>query len=125
MAIRIYTHEPPHRLLQRIKFLIDQGQIDDWSYDSAGDFTHSAEHLRNKAWFRAEVREGTLRLTLIGSKSAQVSRSVYSAYHGDFIQTLFMQLNEMFTSVLCWTEEASLLVSRIDHHGPPARPTDS
>jgi hypothetical protein len=125
MAIRIYTNEPPKRLLEKIRLLIGRGQITDWSYDHSGDFTHTAEHLKSKAWLRAEILDGTLRLILIGPRDADMSRAVYSAYHGAFVQMLFTHLPDMFTSTLCWAEEALLLEPLSGHRERPRRPINS
>lgn len=54
MAIYIKT-ENPQRLVDRIKECIDNHSIDTWIYDSDGDFTHSVEQWKFRAWIRPTV----------------------------------------------------------------------
>lgn len=42
MAVYIKTNKP-QELLDELKDFINKGTIDTWSYDSDGDFTHSAK----------------------------------------------------------------------------------
>ena len=67
MSIRIYT-DKPDTLVQKVKKLIDQNHIDTWTYDKEGDFTHSVQQFRNKAWLRPETTEDGLRMKVIKPK---------------------------------------------------------
>ena len=42
MAVRAMTSDA-QRLLDKIKEQIDEGHIDTWAYDGAGDFTHTPD----------------------------------------------------------------------------------
>ncbi|PNE12407.1 MAG: hypothetical protein CR217_03280 [Beijerinckiaceae bacterium] len=57
MAIHFKT-ETPKKLLAAYKKAIDDGHISTWSYDSDGDFTHTADQWNKKAWLRPKVQEG-------------------------------------------------------------------
>ena len=45
MAVHILT-STPNTLLTKIKAAIDKGEIDTWSYDANGDFTHTPEQWK-------------------------------------------------------------------------------
>ena len=54
MAVKIKTHNP-QLMLEKIKHLIDNGEIKTWVYDNDGDFTHNADQWLEKAWFTPYV----------------------------------------------------------------------
>jgi hypothetical protein len=64
MAVVVKT-ENPISLLSAIKKAIDQDDIQTWSYDADGDFTHTADQWIRRAWFRPIVREGRLVFNII------------------------------------------------------------
>jgi hypothetical protein len=105
MAIRVYTQQPK-QLLQKIKTLIDEGRVQNWSYDNVGDFTHCVDQLANMAWLHPEIAEGSLRLKIVRHKIHGLPRAVYSVYHGRFIEMLMAHFSASFTAALCWTEES-------------------
>ena len=98
MAIIVKT-DNPDGLLDEIKRLIDQRVIDLWSYDAAGDFSHTPDKWINRAWLRPEVGEEELRFGILGTKDAPMTASLYSAYHGYFIEMLLTHLDKYFSTV--------------------------
>ena len=97
MAIIVKT-ENPNGLLNELKRVIDQKVVDLWSYDSSGDFSHTPERWINRAWLRPEVGEGELRFGILGTKDVGMTASLYSAYHGYFIEMLLTYCDEYFVS---------------------------
>jgi hypothetical protein len=88
MAVRLFTDDP-NKALGALKRMIDEGHIDTWSYDSRGDFTHTAAsgQWKNKAWLRPKLCADRLEMNIIRPKNGSVNREVYAVYHGRFIET--------------------------------------
>ena len=100
MAIRIKTNNPSE-LLDSIKKSIDSKVIDTWSYDSVGDFTHTPEQWKNKAWLRpnVDINPGELTFGIIGTKEVKLSKFTYGLYHGRFIEMLLNHFDKDFSNV--------------------------
>lgn len=99
MAIRIATSQP-QELLDQIKSLIDKGSIKSWSYDNDGDFTHTAQQWRFKAWFRPRVRGDELLLSILTQRGVPMSKATYGAYHGQLIETVLSHADTMCRSLM-------------------------
>jgi hypothetical protein len=104
MAIIIKT-EKPSTLLASIKKAIDVQEIDTWSYDSDGDFTHVPEQWKNKAWLRPELRIGELRFGILGQKETPLPKYIYGVYHGRFIEMLLNHFDNDFTSAFATAQK--------------------
>ncbi len=96
MALIIETTRP-QALLNSIKKAIDDKNVETWSYDSDGDFTHSPEQWKNKAWLRPIVVEGKLKFGIIKPENANVSKLIYGVYHGRFIEMLLAHFDSEFS----------------------------
>jgi len=97
MAIIIST-EDPHGLLAAIKEAITQNLVATWSYDKDGDFTHTAEQWKNKAWLRPRVEDdGRLILNILTPRATTLSSIHYAIYHGRFIEMLLSHFDQKFT----------------------------
>lgn len=99
MAVVVKT-TTPKALLSAIKRAIDRGDIDTWSYDADGDFTHTAEQWRRRAWFRPRPDEGRLIFNILPPRTGDVSRLVYGVYHGRFIEMLLNHFDEKFSEAM-------------------------
>ena len=99
MSIRIYT-DKPDTLVQKVKKLIDQNHIDTWTYDKEGDFTHSVQQFRNKAWLRPETTDDGLRMKVIKPKDENLKRAIYAIYQGRFIEMLITHVSTLFTKAV-------------------------
>lgn len=95
MAVRVFSNAP-RELLSDIKARINDGSIETWSVDSDGDFTHTPEQWRSKAWFRPAVFEDRLVFRIIPPKSKTVSRLLYGVFHGRFIEMLLVHFDTKF-----------------------------
>lgn len=97
MAIHIIT-DRPDELRAHIRKLIDDGKIKTWSYDADGDFTHTADQWRYKAWLRPKARPGELLLVILSPKGKVMTKAVYGVYHGRFIETVLTHADTMCKS---------------------------
>jgi hypothetical protein len=87
MAVIVKT-ATPKTLLAAIKKAIDSGDVETWSYDLDGDFTHTATQWNRRAWLRPRVGDGGLVFNILPPRKRAVSRVVYGIYHGRFIEML-------------------------------------
>lgn len=97
MAVIVSTSDP-QGLLAAIKKNINQNVVATWSYDTDGDFTHTAEQWKNKAWLRPRVEDdGRLVMNILTPRSATLSTTIYAIYHGRFIEMLLAHFDGKFT----------------------------
>lgn len=97
MAVKIQTTTPA-ALLKAFKSAIDKGHIVTWSYDNDGDFTHSRDQWRNKAWLRPKIMGNELILNIICPQNGAVTTEVYAIYHGRFIEAMLAHCDKDFNS---------------------------
>jgi len=95
MAVIVIT-ETPGALLRSMKEAMRNGNVDTWSVDSDGDFTHTPAQWNKKAWFRPAVEEGRLVCRILTPQGQTMSRVVYGIYHGRFIEMLLTHFDTMF-----------------------------
>jgi hypothetical protein len=97
MAIHFET-TTPKKLLSAYKKAIDDGHITTWSYDSDGDFTHTAEQWNRRAWLRPKIVERTeLVLHILTPKDSSLSTAIYAIYHGRIIESMLRHCDTLFT----------------------------
>ena len=96
MAVHFMTDRPT-RLLNDFKKKIDDGEIETWSYDSTGDFTHTPNQWKYRAWLRAVKDSDRLRLNIIGSKTHDLTRAIYGVYHGRVIESMLAHCYDLFS----------------------------
>ena len=97
MALYFLTDQP-NQLLSSFKKGIDAGHVVTWSYDKAGDFTHTAQQWKHLAWLRPSTAPGRLVFNIIKPQNAGISWEVYGIYHGRFIETVIIHCHTLFTS---------------------------
>lgn len=98
MAVTAFT-KTPQTLLNSIKAAIREKKVETWTLDKDGDFTHSPEQWKNKAWLTPRVEEGKLVFWILGTKTSKMSSTVYAVYHGRFIEMLLAHFDEQLGSV--------------------------
>jgi hypothetical protein len=100
MALIIKTNTPSG-LLTEIKKAIDAKKIDTWSYDSDGDFTHTPDQWRHKAWFRVVPTQNVneLQFGIVGQQKVNTTTVIYAVYHGRFAEMLLSHFDSDFTEV--------------------------
>src|SRR5258708_6054480 len=96
MAINFETSDP-RTLLATFKKAIDDKKIITWSYDSEGDFTHTPDQWKSKAWMRPGIYQGQLTMNFLGSPTTKIMREVYAVYHGRFIEAMLAHCDKLFT----------------------------
>ena len=100
MALTVKTKNAK-ALLSAIKKAIDDKTIDTWTYDSDGDFTHSPEQWKNKAWFKPAtiLKPDELRFGLYGQNEINTTVLVYAVYHGRFAEMLLNHFDKDITEI--------------------------
>lgn len=89
---RTQRASPASRNTVRDRFVVT------WSYDKAGDFTHTAQQWKHLAWLRPSTAPGRLVFNIIKPQNAGISWEVYGIYHGRFIETVIIHCHTLFTS---------------------------
>ncbi len=87
----------PQALLSAFKKGIDDKRIVTWSYDQDGDFSHTPDQWRGKAWLRPEIQPNQLYLYVLKPKVLAVSSEVYAVYHGRFIEAMLAHCETLFS----------------------------
>jgi hypothetical protein len=98
MSVRISTARPS-ALLATLKRAIDAKQITTWSYDADGDFTHTPEQWKNRAWLRPSIRSGELLFTTISPKSGPITWEVYGVYMGRFAEMAIVHVHDSINNI--------------------------
>lgn len=96
MAVHFKT-STPKKLLATYKRSIDEGSVRTWSYDSDGDFTHTAEQWIRKAWLRPKVVERQeLIFYILAPRETDLSSAIYAVYHGRLIESFLRHCDKLF-----------------------------
>lgn len=98
MALTVYTNDP-NALLNSIRAAIKDKRVETWAYDVDGDFYHTPEQWRGKAWFRPYVLQGMLSFGLLGQKDVEMTKMIYGIYHGRFSEMLLVHFDKDFSNV--------------------------
>lgn len=98
MAIILKT-KTPRGMIISIRKMIDSGEIDTWSYDKDGDFTHTGQWA-NKAWFTPKIEDEKLTFLIVGRKNVNMTLMEYSIYHGRFVELLLNHFPQEMHSLL-------------------------
>lgn len=97
MAIR-FKAGAPAKLLAAFKKAIDDGHVRTWSYDSAGDFTHTPDQWKNKAWLRPKIEPSdTLSMYIVSSKNAPLTWPIYGVFQGRFVESMIEHCHDLFS----------------------------
>lgn len=110
MSIKVYT-ATPRRLRTAIREAIEDGSITTWEIDADGDFTHSPDQWRDRAWMHvAEINpKESILFGIIGRKGYDVTGEEYALYHGRFAEMLLAHFDRYFVRI-----EISALATRHD-----------
>ncbi|SRR6266700_2597132 len=95
MAVIVYSSDP-QALLTAIRSAATTGKIETWSTDSDGDFTHSPEQWRRRAWFRPRVSNDRVVFTIFPPQKTVMNKVTYAVYHGRFIEMLLSHFDTQF-----------------------------
>jgi hypothetical protein len=97
MSIILNTSDPSG-LLSAFKKAINERRVVTWAYDKDGDFTHTTEQWKNKAWFSPRISIGQLKFVIIPPQNQNISREVYAIYHGRFAESMLAHFDDRFSS---------------------------
>jgi len=97
MAMNVITGSPA-ALLAKIKQAIDNREIETWSYDSDGDFTHTPDQWKLKAWMRPALAQGLLNFGILGNTGVPMTKVLYGVYHGRFLEMLATHFDDDFVT---------------------------
>lgn len=97
MALLFSTNRP-EQLLNDFKKKIDQGHIQTWAYDDDGDFTHTPDQWRGKAWLRPSVDLNGLRFNIVCSRKYVTTWAIYGVYQGRFIESMVTHCHDLFSN---------------------------
>lgn len=97
MAVYFLTTQPKTLLLD-FKKKIDQGHVVTWLYDQDGDFTHTADQWRYKAWLRPSIESDRLTFYILKSTKQILTPTIYGVYHGRFIESVVTHCDKLFTN---------------------------
>jgi hypothetical protein len=95
MAVIIYASDP-RALLGAIRSAAQNGEIETWSVDADGDFTHRPEQWRLKAWFRPRLSNDRIVFYILTPQKIVMNRTTYAVYHGRFIEMLLTHFDTQF-----------------------------
>lgn len=98
MALIVNTPQP-EALLNHIEQAIDARDIRTWSYDSAEDFTMTADKWRDRAWMRPELLPEALKFRFVGNKNIVTSKTLYAVFHGRLTEMLLTRFDDQFTGI--------------------------
>ncbi|MDO3529463.1 hypothetical protein ACNRDB_03590 [Ralstonia pseudosolanacearum] len=98
MALTVFTSDP-NTLLKSIRKAIDDKRVETWAYDRDGDFFHTPEQWKGKAWLKPIIQQGALSFGLVGQKGVTMTKLVYGVYHGRFIEMLLVHFDKDFNNV--------------------------
>jgi hypothetical protein len=89
----------PTALLNDFKKKIDQGHIVTWSCDKDGDFTHTPDQWKYKAWMRPSIDIGGLRFNFVANAKVITDRGLYGVYHGRLSESFITHCQDLFSEV--------------------------
>jgi hypothetical protein len=98
MALNFDT-ATPNKLLAAFKKAIDDGHVDTWSYNAAGDFTHIPPQWKGEALMRPEVFAGRLTFSFLRKRTEKTSRELYAVYHGRLAESFLVHCDQLFDNV--------------------------
>src|SRR5713226_7046174 len=96
MSVIVGTSDPKG-LLELVKTGVRAGEIETWSNDEDGDFTHTPPQWNKKAWFRPRLEADRIVFNIFPPSGERMSTTVYAIYHGRFIEMLLKHFDRKFS----------------------------
>lgn len=119
MAVILRTTIDAQKIVDDIRQKIDNQEIDTWIYDEDGDFTHSAEQWKNKAWMSPNLTDAypyDLTFGILGRRGVNLTMTEYSLYHGRFIELLLKYYSKYIKNFSVTTpKESPYDTSNVDY----------
>lgn len=98
MAITIKTKDPT-KLLADIGKAIGAGRVQTWTRFTDGDFTHSPEQWKNKAYLRPSIAPGELKFGVVANDPVDLSWELYGVFQGRFIEMLIIHFHDSISTL--------------------------
>ena len=102
VAIKVFTSSVD-KLRDELNKKIEDGDIETWEVDQDGDFTHSREQWRCKAWIHKPVipnnEDNQLIFGLVGNKQVSMTKALYAVYHGRFSEMLLSHFDDIIEKI--------------------------
>jgi hypothetical protein len=106
MSLSFNTTDPTS-LLAKFKRAIDEGKVRTWTYDSQGDFTHTPDQWKKKAWMRPRLANGQLDFNIVAPRGESVTWEVYGVYHGRLAESVTTHLHDAFAAATATAKPVS------------------
>jgi hypothetical protein len=108
----VFTTNDPEGLLAEYRRLIEAKRIDTWQFDASGDFTHTPDQWRFKAWMRPYIGVGHLTFGIVARNDESLTIPIYGVYHGRLIESFLNHCDDRFENVT----SSALLDPRYDSY---------
>lgn len=99
----------PSGLLSDLKKAIQANEIQTWSVDSDGDFTHTPEQWKSKGWLRPKIEADKIQFGFLGNRNVITTSLIYAVYHGRFTEMLLNHFDKKISKI-----EATSLPTSLD-----------
>ena len=99
----------PQKLVNAINEKIANSNIDTWSVDKDGDYTHNVTQWRYHAWLHPIIETDRVVFAIWGRANEDLNVVDYAIYHGRFVEMLLTHFDQQCDSI-----EVSSLATRYD-----------
>lgn len=103
ITITLNEHTQKANFIKNLQRFISNGSSSTWCVDSEGDFTHTPQQWRNRAWFRLRKdlspRSRTVCFGIISSKTYRFTKEIYAIYHGRFAEMLLAHFDDDIANI--------------------------
>lgn len=99
MSIRIKINRDAHFFINNLNEKIQREEIQTWSQDDDGDYTHTPLQWQSKAWMRAHFSSGYIIFGIVSSRKYPLTKELYAVYHGRFAEMLLAHFDELIESL--------------------------
>jgi hypothetical protein len=96
----LFTTNKPETLLARLRLCVEQKHIETWAYDERGDFTHTPDQWRFKAWMRPYVVNEGLAFGIVSRSDEPLRKGTYGVYHGRLAECVTNHADDLFNVVV-------------------------
>lgn len=112
MSIEIEIKIKPDEFIKELNDAIKKGYIETWYLDADGDYTHTPEQWRNRAWFKIRSKRGNkIVFGIVASRNFRLTKVLYAVYHGRFAEMLLAHLDNHIVDISI----SSLLDKNLDY----------
>ncbi len=80
---------------------IESGEIETWTVDKDGDYTHKPVQWRNKAWISVSdvIPRETVIFGIISRRFVKMTKDIYAVYHGRFSEMLLAHFDTLIEKI--------------------------